>query len=321
MALVIVGLCSTATSAADPVTGETETPVFLLKSDRPDEVRKPIEDDPNVKRRLAFEAFLRGGNHIWEGKEVTKDDVDHYPEAVLILGQSRYCSGVLISRTAVATAGHCVCQGVSERIFLGLDRNSPGDRYMELDSTKTKSLFDCSQLEKDNAGQLSGSKDLAVLFTREKIPFIPRRIATEKEIASAASEPISNFLILVGYGATEDAKSKPKQVKRWIGVPIASADCSRRYEKEALDDSKVYGCAPGWEMVSAEPKQGPAGACDGDSGAPGYVNVPSPATAGQIAIAAIVSRLVGQSCGFGSLHILLSGQAMGWLRSVVPDLP
>src|SRR5262245_34663359 len=102
------------------VGSETSIPMILGQSDK---TRSPIESDPNVKKRIEFEMTLITANHLWFAKDVEKDDLDHYPEAVLVLGGNRYCSGVLVTRTAVVTAGHCVCSGVSEKIFLGLDRN------------------------------------------------------------------------------------------------------------------------------------------------------------------------------------------------------
>jgi hypothetical protein len=56
--------------------------------------------------------------------------------------------------------------------------------------------------------------------------------------------------------------------------------------------------------------------CEGDSGAPVYVGVGS----GQLAVAALVSRLVGAECGHGSVHALLAGDTMLWLKSIVPEV-
>jgi hypothetical protein len=41
---------------------------------------------------------------------------------------------------------------------------------------------------------------------------------------------------------------------------------------------------------------------------------------GQLAVAALVSRLVGAECGHGSVHALLAGDTMLWLKSIVPEV-
>jgi hypothetical protein len=306
--LVIFAIAKSSLAAAE----QTESAVPLLQGtfDKAD-----IEVDPNVKARRQVIELFRNSPGIGYGVDVKDADRERYPESVLILGGTKYCSGVLISRTAVATAGHCMCDGVLERVFVGLDRNDTSGRYIDVSPDKGRTLLDCGEYKR--SGVLPpGSRDLAVLLLKEAIPFIPRRIATQTEINTAVGNPMSNSVALVGFGKTENPELRPKQVKRYIYVPVASPNCLRQGGANSVDDVTVYGCRRGQEMVTASPRFGPGGACDGDSGAPAYIGISS----GQLAIAAVVSRLVGTQCGYGSVQALLTGETMLWIQSIAPGV-
>jgi hypothetical protein len=294
------------------VADEAEKAVPLLRGSSE---MADVETDPNVKAHREFFQLLHNSPGIGYGVDVKDSDRERFPETVLILGSAKYCSGFLVSRAAVVTAGHCMCEGVSEQVFVGLDRNGKDGRYFDILPDKARSLLNCDEYKRTGTLPI-GSRDVAVFVLKEMVPFIPRRIATQKEIDEAVGNPISNSVALVGFGATEDPQLRPKQMKRYILVPVASPNCLRSGGLNSVDDATAYGCRPGQEMVTAAPRYGPGGACDGDSGAPAYVGISS----GQLAVASLVSRLVGTQCGYGAVHALLAGEAMSWLQSIVPGV-
>jgi hypothetical protein len=155
-----------------------------------------VQLDPNIVKRQKFLELLAGSPGIGYGVDVRDSDRDQYPEAVLILGNGKYCSGVLVTRMAVVTAGHCVCVGASQRVFFGLDRNSPQE-YIEVSQARSKSLLDCAEFER-TGGVPDGNRDVAVLFLKSSVSFLPRRIANGDEIDAVTNSSMSNLVTVVG---------------------------------------------------------------------------------------------------------------------------
>jgi Trypsin len=238
----------------------------------------------NVVKSFGDDAQRPGFLRVWEGVQVTKPDP--YPDAVLIVGNNKLCTGSLITGDFVVTAAHCFCEGVTKEIIVGTTLLDYVYRS-EIDVASSASFIPCDDLNNDLAKVSRG--DIALYKLRQTIDGVPtRQIAREDAVRSAAS------VRAVGYGKTQDAYFGAKFT---VDIVIASYDCS----EPTLANSGAYGCASGVEMIAAGMNRD---TCAGDSGGPIYV-------LGQdvkLYIAAVTSRSIDPhgGCGQGGIYVKLT---------------
>jgi V8-like Glu-specific endopeptidase/uncharacterized protein YerC len=246
----------------------------------------------NVQRSFSEEATRPGMLRVWEGVEVTRPDP--YPDAVLIVGNNKLCTGSLITGDYVITAAHCFCSGVSKEIIVGTTLLDYVYRS-EVDIANSSSFIPCDDLNNDVSQVSKG--DIALYKLRQRIDGVTtRRIANEQSLRAAAA------VRAVGFGKTQDAYFGAKFT---VDIIIASYDCS----EPSFASSGTYGCASGLEMVAAGMNRD---TCSGDSGGPVYV-------LGQdinLYLAGVTSRSVDPhgGCGQGGIYVkLMRPEIYRWL--------
>lgn len=231
---------------------------------------------------------------------------DPVPDAVMITAaDGTYCTGVLISPTAIVTAGHCVCGSPMVQASFGLTYSSAS--VMPLDSSRATGLFDCAGPK--NHDPTGAEHDIGVVFLKSRATVTPRKIATSSEIDAASD------LEIFGYGRDEAHAAAQEGVKRRAVAPV-SADHSCG-EAPGVDPAFSAHCQQDWEIILGTTTTD-VGICSGDSGGPAYVEISEMEPPIRY-VAAIASRFVSP-CGRGSVYVRLDGPALTWLRSKVSDL-
>lgn len=196
-----------------------------------------------------------------------------FPDCVAVGSADQWCcSGTLIAPNIVVTAAHCDGGGCNARVFVGPDVTRPDEgRAVAVDRVLT------------NEGYATNKPydDLTLLLLAETIEDVtPRAIASPGTIAGAAS------VRLVGYGTTDSSGRTGYGERRFVDVPLASAD-------------PRYGARPATEFVAGRPFL-ERDSCPGDSGGPAYVE-----DAGQWRLAGATSRgTIGsvRACGDGGVY-------------------
>jgi len=221
------------------------------------------------------------------------EDENLFPDCVCVGSTGGYCcTGTLIRKNAVLTAGHCFpCVRVNTKVFIGQDISRPQDGTV------------CTAKEvirHRDYGQGGKHNDLCLIILDKDVEKVtPREIATAQEIAAAS------WVRAVGYGTTDFTGSVGFGRRRYVDLPIASHLCGG--EMEATD----YGCDKDLEMVA-----GMVGlnkdTCRGDSGGPVYVKVKDKwKLAGATSRATLSAPRV---CGDGGIYVRVD-QYTDWIET------
>jgi hypothetical protein len=264
---------------------------LIEKASRPGSGLAPIIGPPIAQRVVG-----PGSRPAVEGE---------FPDCVCIgrrLGNTdQYCcTGTLVGRNVVVTAGHCFfCAGGGATgttvIYVGNDTNQPGQ------------TFTGTIVRHPQYGMGGLHNDLSVIILDQDVEGVtPRPMATTDEINQAT------FVRVVGFGSNAPSGFGGFGLKRLVDVPVASASCNRPGDPELL------GCDPQLEMVAGFVGLGPD-SCNGDSGGPIYVLIGNNAndpTAWRVAGA--TSRATNSSianCGDGGVYARLD-QFIDFIRNI-----
>ncbi len=252
-----------------------------LRSDVPLAPHRFYSDPTFIKNTAQL---IRDQNRIVGGVP-TKD----FPDCVAVGAVSQWCcTGTLIAKNVVLTAGHCQ-GGCSSRIFIGTNVNAGGEIVDVLNAVRHPD-YNKSGLHNDIT---------VLILKRDVVTIKPRKFATAAIIDKAAS------VRAVGFGNTDPHSTTGYGIKRMVDVPVASASCS-------ADAPTRYGCDAGLELVAGAPFLN-KDSCNGDSGGPIYVKSGS-----QWFLAAATSRATVDStrpCGDGGIYVRVDKYA-AWIRSV-----
>jgi secreted trypsin-like serine protease len=159
------------------------------------------------------------------------------------------CTGTLIAKNVVLTAGHCA--DFATRIYIGSDVSKPG------------SIVRVKKRVRHPKYHQGKHNDLLVLLLADAVTqVVPRALAPAKTIDAATDGRV------VGFGATESSGAFGYGVKRQVDVPVASPACKGK--ADGKDDALAYGCDRNLEIVAGRPLL-QRDSCNGDSGGPFYV--------------------------------------------------
>jgi hypothetical protein len=212
-------------------------------------------------------------------------------------GDEYCCTGTLIGKNVVVTAGHCFpCTGASTVVFVGNNTGAAGKTYIG------------KAVQHPNYAQGGRHNDLTVLILNDDVEgVVPRRVATTAEIDAAT------FVRAVGFGNSDLNSTGGFGIKRLADIPIASVNCA------GSQDHKKLGCDTKFELVA-----GIVGlkidTCNGDSGGPVYVLVGTDPTKPESwAVAGATSRATKMAvlpCGDGGIYVRLDHYLDSFIKTV-----
>jgi secreted trypsin-like serine protease len=180
----------------------------------------------------------RAAQAIVGGTETSGD-----PAVVSVdIGVVSACSGVLIAKDTVLTAGHCAIDDVlldtpGVTIVFGSDENDVGARTIDVKAWQRHPKYTAA-----GAGY-----DVALLtLDRDVTDVVPIGLVDVK----VTDPPVGTLVRHVGYGENDEAKGTGQGIKRTATYPITK-----------VDPLLVWSGAPGLQT------------CDGDSGGPALIKV------------------------------------------------
>jgi secreted trypsin-like serine protease len=244
-------------------------------------------------------APIAPGLRVVGGRKANKDE---FPDCVCIGsrsddGDEYCCTGTLIGKNVVVTAGHCLpCTGDSSVIYIGINTRSPGITYTG------------KAIQHPQYAQGGLHNDLTVILLDKDVTEVqPRRVATTDQVNQAT------FVRVVGFGNSDVSSTTGFGVKRIADVPVASISCS------GATDARTLGCDARLELVA-----GMVGlkrdSCNGDSGGPIYVQIgDDPAKSESWAVAGATSRATQTAvtaCGDGGIYERLDQFLDSFIRTI-----
>jgi secreted trypsin-like serine protease len=259
-----------------------------------------IHDDPRYASnarsltKLKHDALAMG---IIGGTEVRGTSF-HDCVAILCGGEGANfmgaCTGTLIAKNAVLTAGHCHCRMNASRVFVGNNIEGEGE------------MVNVARQERHPEYQTATINDLMVIVLESEITNVPTRKIAPSEMIDKAT-----YVRAVGFGNTDPDGSFGYGVKRQVDVPIVSNSCQGR--TNGMSDQTAYGCDPGLELVAGKPMLA-MDTCTGDSGGPIYVSDGQD----RWLLAGATSRgspNTPNRCGDGGVYVR-ADRYLDWIRSI-----
>lgn len=210
------------------------------------------------------------------------------------------CSGTLVNKSAVLTAGHCVCDDTMVTVFFGSDPATNEGKSVPAGRTKPKTSCEATK----NNKHVDPGNDFGLVWLKAPTDVRPALIASSAMILR------SGAVTAVGFGY---ADTTPISIgaKREADIPIVSHDCTGSMGN--VSDADYYGCVAAAELVAAVSSSAPVrkDTCEGDSGGPVYVR----SSSGALLLAATTSRGVRGpgGCGNGANYGLVNDAVIKWM--------
>lgn len=271
---------------------------------------KERDDEPPVQQvMLGDEGFFERSI----GGRLVEDHVLYGQVVGLDFDGSGDCSGVMLDRTVLVTAGHCLCANTESHImpkapvraYFGAVRNPEVVRLID-GSTMHFEATDCS------ISALKGA-DFAVLRLQDNAAGAYLADAGSIDPDRIADLPAADTVRVVGMGRRSQPGSglASLKMKNTITTVAVSPRCEGTTARGS--DADVYTCVSGEEMVverSISPPTGtgglvqPVAPCSGDSGgAVFHTSATQPR-----GLVGIVSRTLGNGayCGSAAIVTLLT---------------
>ncbi|MBX3228277.1 MAG: trypsin-like serine protease [Labilithrix sp.] len=202
-----------------------------------------------------------------------------YPFVVGVGGRNgAYCSGTVVARRAVLTAGHCVSRGI-RKVYLGPTLD---DRAPEIAVVKVTRHPRYAEVRLASGAIGGATNDLAVLELAADAPVQPAPLF--RGTLENSARFVGPELVFVGYGAI-DGSGLGFGTRREASFPIAKVGpAAVGGTPGTIDASMIYYAVPG------------KSACRGDSGGPAFF-----VEGGVLSIAAVTS-FGGPRCESDGVH-------------------
>ncbi len=263
---------------------------------------------PDVLAAIALS--LNDEPKVWQPDRPADDG--EYLETVKLVGYqvlangstipTGYCTGTLISPSAILTAAHCACDlGKTVKVFVG---NTPPNVHQSVIVSQAVHGLDCERFQAANDSiqqtMLRSAGDIAVMKAAEDLTAfgaMPARLGL----------PVvrGHSYYIVGYGTTNSPNPAPK----WVGT-IASLGCDAQ---AAVN----YGCNPDDEFYGIGKLLSTGLAtdtCNGDSGGPVFVAENSlPAKLVAVTSRPVLGTPQSSPCGHGGLYVRIDGALLDWV--------
>jgi secreted trypsin-like serine protease len=252
---------------------------------RPAEVRTVQQERARTERKdlVARTEKVRSQQNI-QVVDGEKTPSNMYKECVAIGNSATwFCSGTLVGKNVVVTAGHCAEKGIT-RVFFGPDVTDLTTGSVE---TVSKTYTHPSYA----AG--SPYNDIAICVLNRDVTVKPVPPSTSVTVPTTGTD-----VIIAGFGSTDTQGTSTFGERRFGKVkllPCTAADAAT-------------GCDSGTEVIGSQLQV--AGACGGDSGGPVY-------GAQRASLLASVSRRAANAttpCGSGAIYERVDKYA-AWMKT------
>lgn len=272
---------------------------FLRLADKGPQPTLPLANYPpyaaNAKAMAA-----QGQLKVVGGQQVTTQSYNA-TMGIAAAGQDRVeCSGTLIADDKVLTARHCACAGVSGRALVG---NKEFDGIWH----EVSSIAWPDETKKCGRWDDPNNPDIVVLTLAAPVTnAVPRKLASAAQIDSATDYRV------VGFGMDDDGIFG---VKRRADVPSATNNCSGFVDALNVSEARLFGCAPGAEIVAGHIGLG-RDTCNVDSGGPLFLFPNGGTGVADYLLAGTTSRAAANSitnCGDGGVYVRLTGFARAFI--------
>jgi secreted trypsin-like serine protease len=258
----------------------------LLWAGRPED---SIYENPRFQE--LYPSLIRdsaSGRRIFGGKPAKTGE---FNTCVAIGNDSEYfCSGTLIGKRLVCTAGHCF-EDQPTKVFVGDSVATPGREYRIRDGGLVRHTnYHLEQVPHN---------DLTLLILEKDVEGV-----APIKIASTPACDAMKTVRIVGFGNTNKGGSQGYGTKRVADVIVVSPDGVR------FQGSK-YGADPGLEFV-AEDRH--ADSCTGDSGGPAFLA----GATGNWSLAGATSRATVAAsvpCGDGGIYVRMD-KYLPWIQQI-----
>ncbi len=244
-------------------------------------------------RKMDF-SLLEKLNWIIGGEEVSEGE---FPECCLVGGRQSntltwFCTGVLIHKRVVLTAGHCFDASLEYQVALNvssLNTLARGEIIHVKELLLHHDYFEGNQ-------QFDWRNDLAALILEKDSVIAPASMASTDEVN------LSNRIQLVGFGNNEATGTSGFGIKRKVVVPITGMKVGNNSDLSHIE--KLYRFNSNFEFSAGGDGYD---ACTGDSGGPAYV-----LSGDQMKLAGLTSRMTAGStskCGEGGVYTRVDAYA------------
>jgi len=214
-----------------------------------------------------------------------------WPDVVAVIGRDGFCTGTLIARDVVLTAGHCIEAKPYEVVIDTIDYGRPGGEHIRV--TWARAYPNWEQ-----------RYDVGVLMLDQPATYAKPRIVTSACTARALLET-NTPVEIVGFGLVTAEGLDDNTRLHQATVPITDPTCM-------LDPACNPGVAPHGEFMAGGHG---ADSCFGDSGGPVYIDTQD---GHGHALVGIVSRglaLPAAPCGNGGVYVRVD-KVISWIQSI-----
>ncbi len=223
------------------------------------------------------------------GTPVDKGD---WPDVVAVMLEDGACSGTLIAKDVVLTAGHCI-QGAKSVVVDTIDYGKPGGEHVLVE-------------EAIAYPEWWRTYDVGVLRLQRAVTVKPRTVAA---LCTASKALVRGAEVeIVGFGATTEEGWDTNSRLRRAEITITDPTCE-------LDAACQEVVAPRGEFAAGGMGRD---SCFGDSGGPVFM----PTDDGPVLLG-VVSRGLATAaapCGGGGVYVR-ADRVMAWVRSVTGRIP